>query len=310
MKRHWLSLGLAAVMLTVSAAPAGASHPDDGMRPERLLPQETNRLIPLVPEMSPIAAKRQVVSARLPLPRAIYVNDRALEGEQGPTLIDGVLMVPLRGVVEAAGGQVEWDGETQRVRVRLSGRVALLTIGEAHAELHAEGNGSNWVKMEMAPQIVSDRTLISADALTTVLGLLRDPSRDDVLKLYAGAGAVVFAEVGREAVSADLAEWAASLSVESPRGFKAVANAEGTYVAISGGTAPTGGYRVQIADAVRTSEGIRLVAAVEPPAPDLMVIQVLSHPVGFFFLPGEFGKVEVEWKGQPSSAVGDNLSGL
>ncbi len=62
-----------------------------------------NRLISLP------ATLLQEVQAGRARPVAVAVNGKAVAFDQLPVVSDGVLLVPLRAVVEAAGGQVQWN---------------------------------------------------------------------------------------------------------------------------------------------------------------------------------------------------------
>ncbi|HLN65217.1 MAG TPA: copper amine oxidase N-terminal domain-containing protein, partial [Symbiobacteriaceae bacterium] len=68
-------------------------------------------------------------------------------------------MLPLRAVVEAAGGTVTWNAEQWAVAVQLNGNASLVRIGQVTAD--AAGP---------APQIVDGYTLVSVAFLQN-LGL-------------------------------------------------------------------------------------------------------------------------------------------
>lgn len=106
-----------------------------------------------------------------PSPAAIAVEGKELAFDQGPLVSEGTLMVPLRMVVESAGGTVEWDEGPRRVSVRMPNRVALIEIGNDSAEVLVEGYAAK-VRMARAPILAGGRTLVSADAVSYVLGLV------------------------------------------------------------------------------------------------------------------------------------------
>lgn len=130
---------------------------------------------------SPVTATLPApVEAKRTLPAAVAVNGRAVTFDQQPVMTAGVLMVPLRFVVEAAGGTVAWDGAARSVTVRLADRTAIFEIGQGSAEMNQDGVRyfqRNMIRMAAAPVLMSDRTLVSADALTAILGLMeKDPA--------------------------------------------------------------------------------------------------------------------------------------
>jgi hypothetical protein len=111
------------------------------------------------------------IKAEQAVPAQITVDGIAAKFDQAPT---GTLMVPLRAVVEAAGGTVKWNGELRTVEVRIKDRNAAFVIGQNEAEMNQDGHNylvRNMLKMAKASVIQNGRTLVSADALSTVLGL-------------------------------------------------------------------------------------------------------------------------------------------
>lgn len=81
---------------------------------------------------------------------------------------------------------------------------------------------------------------------------------------------------------------------------------EGLFVAIAGGLKPTGGYQVKvIGDAVKRDGVWHLDVRVVPPTG--MVTQAFTNPVGFFFLPGAEGPVEVRIAGSVLPVIDETL---
>jgi len=126
------------------------------------------------------------VSANRPLPAAVTINGKRLPPGQEPMVIDGVLMLPLRHVVETAGGRVEWDPKERAVVVTLPDRMAYFWVGQSEAEMNQNNVryfARNMIAMAKAPVIVQGRTMIAADALTKVLGLHEVADLDTSLDL-------------------------------------------------------------------------------------------------------------------------------
>lgn len=127
----------------------------------------------------PLAAERA-------LPEGVAVAGKKVGFDQAPVVTDGVLMMPVRAVAEAAGGTVAWNAKEQMVTVTLSDRVAHFWIGKGEAELNENGVmyfRQNLIAMKMAPVIQNGRTLISADALTMILGMVEQADADRSLDL-------------------------------------------------------------------------------------------------------------------------------
>lgn len=140
---------------------------------------------------APEVELRSPVPANAPLPRAILVDGNPVDASQGDPVVtaDGVLMVPVRSIVEAAGGTVTWINDTQEVRVRMPDRTAVFQIGSQEAEMNEDGVYyliRNMISTAAAPQLVNGRTLISADAITSILGLYQVKAEEGVLSLVSG----------------------------------------------------------------------------------------------------------------------------
>jgi hypothetical protein len=119
-------------------------------------------------------------------PVSILIKNNPVTYDQKPMVVDGTLMMPLRAIVEAAGGEVGWDGDTQTVTVRLGDRKAVFVIGASEAEMNQDGVfyiQRNMIRMAKAPVLAGGRTLVAADALTSVLGLLEQPGAPGMLNL-------------------------------------------------------------------------------------------------------------------------------
>ncbi|HEY3364937.1 MAG TPA: stalk domain-containing protein [Symbiobacteriaceae bacterium] len=168
----WITrTGAALCLLTALATPAWAAGPATG-RP--------------APVLISAPAPRQDQA-----PAAVTVNGTAVAFDQGPAVVDGVLMVPLRFIAEAAGGQVTWEAETRTVHVRMPDRTIMVQIGEAKAEMNQDGVAyfaRNLIAMEKAPILLRGRTLISADALTSIFGFGMNPGPDGTLSLIMVTG--------------------------------------------------------------------------------------------------------------------------
>lgn len=114
------------------------------------------------------------IKATRPLPGKVAVAGKAVAFDQPPVISDGTLMVPLRAVVEAAGGWVEWNAKDRSIHVEMPDRQAWFWVGESKAEMNlnnARYFARNLLPMAKSPVIQNGRTLISAESLTQILGL-------------------------------------------------------------------------------------------------------------------------------------------
>lgn len=189
MKRTAVSLSL----LTVLAAPALASEPAI-VTDARLIsapadsPAFTDVHLISAPADAPAITDVHLISAPvdLTLPAVVTVNGKPVTFDQKPVLLDGGLMVPVRAVAEAAGGEVTWDEGIQLVHIRMPDRTIIIRLGNAKAEMHEDGVNyfdRNLIAMEKAPVIMGARTLVSADALSTIFGFQIGAAQDGTLAL-------------------------------------------------------------------------------------------------------------------------------
>ncbi len=105
-------------------------------------------------------------------PIEVRIENQYIDFDVKPTLIDGRTMVPLRGIFEALGAEVEWDGETRTVTSTKDGDTIKLTIGKP--ELYK--NGELHYVMDVVPVILEEngesRTLVPVRAVAEAFGSL------------------------------------------------------------------------------------------------------------------------------------------
>ncbi len=138
------------------------------------------------------------ISARRAKPKVIAVIDHQVKFDRLPEVVDGCLMVPLRAVVEAAGGTVNWNAKTKTAEIRLADRNAAFVIGQDRAEMNQDGYAyfaRNLIKMAHVPVISGQRILISADALSNILGFSEGDSQEGSLSLVPPTTGAPFASV-------------------------------------------------------------------------------------------------------------------
>lgn len=347
-KQKMMSLGLVAVLTAALSSHVSAIISEDGTAPKPLDPVRPITLMASsdpdmsvvseippgdlefelsptkTPELNPIRTPVEDVSipvqisvavdSRHPLPSLITVNGHPVFPDQAPVILDGVLMVPIRFIAEEAGGKVVWYGDERRVHVVMPDRTVNIYIGEDLAEMHQHGGyyfQPNLVSMERPAVIMGGRTMISADALTSVFGLGLRPDTDENMDLLSPLPTIQ--PVSPEGVPAELADWASGVCRGKASGSRVAVTQDGTYVCISGGVRPTGGYRVIISDAVFERKGtLVLTATVIPPAPTGVVTQVFTTPVGYFYISGFVGEIKVRMADEtmlPLFLVSETFSG-
>lgn len=116
------------------------------------------------------------------LPTKITVNGKQIQADQAQYMHKGTLMLPLRALVEAAGGTIEWRQETWSAYVLMGDRTAYFTVGNAKAEMYlhtAKYIGRNFLDMDQQVVLKNGRMFVSADAASVVLGMNEEVTLDE-----------------------------------------------------------------------------------------------------------------------------------
>lgn len=106
----------------------------------------------------------------------IVIDGEELNLDVVPQIIDGRVMVPIRGVLENLGALVKWDDETQTVSARKSSKTVSFEIGSNDVTLDkGETNDDGSAKTEtiqtdVAAQLISDRTLVPLRVISEAMG--------------------------------------------------------------------------------------------------------------------------------------------
>jgi hypothetical protein len=82
--------------------------------------------------------------------------------------------------------------------------------------------------------------------------------------------------------------------MNSPEG-KILTVGNETWIALSGGVQPTGGYKVEVQKTTHVNGTWIIEASVVPPPSGSMVIQVLTTPTAYFKTGAITGPVEIRW---------------
>ncbi len=99
-----------------------------------------------------------VVSLQIDNPM-MNINGAKAEIDEGrgtkPTVVDDRTVVPIRSIIEAFGGTVGWDGNTQTVTLTIKGDTINLTINSDTAYLNGKMH-----TLDVAPIIINERTMM------------------------------------------------------------------------------------------------------------------------------------------------------
>ncbi len=86
----------------------------------------------------------------------IKVNDEQIEFEQQPVIDNGRTLIPLRGVFDALGYEIEWNGSEKKVYIKDGGDVVSVGVGECDVYKNGVVSG----KTSVATKIINGRTMI------------------------------------------------------------------------------------------------------------------------------------------------------
>ncbi|RXT08843.1 stalk domain-containing protein [Ammoniphilus sp. CFH 90114] len=89
---------------------------------------------------------------------SVKINGQVLSFDQHPVSINGRTLVPLRGIFEALGAELQWDPSEQIIDAYKDGRILFRTkIGWLGAYV---GEDSKEISLDVAPQIINGRTMV------------------------------------------------------------------------------------------------------------------------------------------------------
>ncbi len=92
-----------------------------------------------------------------------------------PVNISGRVLVPMRGIFEALGAEVEWRDDLKTVYAAKGGKNVVVTIDSPNARIDGIG-----VKMDVAPAIIEGRTMVPVRFVSEAMG--EDVEWDDSTK--------------------------------------------------------------------------------------------------------------------------------
>jgi lactocepin len=94
------------------------------------------------------------------------VNGLTRKLDAAPFIKDGRTLLPIRALIEALGGSVQWNASTRTATVMLGSRTVALTIGSTTALVNGKP-----ITLDVAPMIVGGRTFLPLRAVAENLGL-------------------------------------------------------------------------------------------------------------------------------------------
>ena len=96
---------------------------------------------------------------------SVYIDNKKIEFDVKPQIIDGRTMVPMRKIFEELGAVVGWFGDRQEIWANKGANVICMTINHPALYKNTEEMG-----LDVAPCIVGGRTLVPVRAVSDSLG--------------------------------------------------------------------------------------------------------------------------------------------
>lgn len=125
--------------------------------------------------LATLAGLPLLVSGLLPVPAAaaaapvqVVLDGRTLALDPAPTIVEDRTLVPMRGLLEAMGATVTWEGDTQTVKAARGDRYVQLRIGRRLACLSADCASS--ASLDVPARIIGDRTYVPARFVSQAMG--------------------------------------------------------------------------------------------------------------------------------------------
>ena len=108
----------------------------------------------------------------------VYIDDTQVSfNDQQPVILgEGTTLVPARGVFEAMGARVQWDGETRTVRIDSADNFVKVYLNidnpvmEVYTSTSIFSADEERITLDVAPQIINDRTMIPLRAISEAIG--------------------------------------------------------------------------------------------------------------------------------------------
>lgn len=95
----------------------------------------------------------------------INIGNRSISIDTAPVIINGRTLIPVRGVTEAMGGNVNWNNETKTVTITLGSNKVEMTIDSTTAYFNNKAQ-----TLDVAPVVLNGRTMLPARFIAESFG--------------------------------------------------------------------------------------------------------------------------------------------
>lgn len=100
---------------------------------------------------------------------AVKIDGNSINLSSAPVIKDGVTLVPVRGIVEALGGEVSYDAASKTVKIKTTDRTISFPVGAREAK-----NNNMTEAMEAPAQIVNGSIMVPVKFLAEAVGAKLD----------------------------------------------------------------------------------------------------------------------------------------
>ena len=220
----------------------------------------------------------------------IMLDGEKLELAVPHTFINWRTMVTIdSGLFEKLGAKAGYDENEEKISIDSDYSTIEMTVNELAAYIYRKFDFTGipeTIEMDVAPFIENGNVYIPLRFAVEGLGaqvdwdganktvLITTNSDQDIIPVEVP---VEYEEVNLQDIPDDLAKWVEANRKTPGIRFKNVDNK--TYILISAGEKPTGGYSINLESVTMVAPGsIYLTAQVISPPPDMMVTQALTYP--------------------------------
>ncbi|MFH0803171.1 MAG: stalk domain-containing protein [bacterium] len=95
----------------------------------------------------------------------VFINARQISFDQPPVVINGTVMVPMRGVFEELGADVKWKSATQTITARKDATEIIIQMGSTFASVNGKTQ-----QLNVPATMVGGRTLVPLRFISEALG--------------------------------------------------------------------------------------------------------------------------------------------
>lgn len=171
------------------------------------------KLISLIAAATMLFCASAVMADKANNSPSVYIDStEILFDDQAPVIVEGRTLIPVRGVFEALGCSVDWDGDRQLVTIEspLNVKRIFITIGSDQMRVLTYNtimkSDEDFITLDVPAQMMNDRTMIPFRVVSETLGHGVEWDND----AYA-----VLIEKAKDAAAADEKKLAISLSTSA-----------------------------------------------------------------------------------------------